>query len=409
MVTSVTISPSSKTMNIGNSAYLYETVCPTNATNKCVKWSSNKTSVATVNPDTGLVIAQGAGTATITAAAQDGSGKKGYCTITVKAPIRVTGVEVCPTSLTMNVGDIEYLCASITPYNATNQTITWCSSNESVATVGLYTGKVTAKKAGTTTITATSADGGYQDCMTITVNYCGGSNYRDVTKHNMTLQSDGYYVCSKCGYRIMSPSLQDRLILSSDDYLKVIALSHYYSQMILLADKYPLKAWGYNSFANSAKISIDTIRSKNEYNQLYDYKGSNGKYYCAETNNTTASFVTSSNINALTLGSYNGLYESIAELVLGYYCPEVALLVDIIQLVTEESNALDFGSLVASLYGLDDYANALSIASTALGMATSEVQIGDRVINISFNAYSHAEYVFDEDNRIKEVRIFNTF
>ena len=179
--------------------------------------------------------------------------------------------------------------------------------------------------------------------------------------------------------------------------------------MILLADKYPLKAWGYNSFANSAKISIDTIRSKNEYNQLYDYKGSNGKYYCAETNNTTASFVTSSNINALTLGSYNGLYESIAELVLGYYCPEVALLVDIIQLVTEESNALDFGSLIASLYDLDDYANALSIASTVLGMATSEVQIGDRVINISFNAYSHAEYVFDEYNRIKEVRIFNNF
>ena len=409
LVSSVTVTPSSKTMTVGGSAYLHETVCPTNATNKCVKWSSNRTSVATVNPDTGLVIAQGAGTATIIATAQDGSNKKGYCTITVNPPVAVTGVEVCPTSLTINVGDIEYLCASITPYNATNQTVTWCSSNENVATVGLYTGKVTAKKAGTTTITATTADGGFQDCITITVNYCGGSNYRDVTKHNMILQSDGYYVCSKCGYRIMSPSLQDRLILSSDDYLKVISLSHYYSQMILLADKYPLKAWGYNSFANSAKISIDTIRSKNEYNQLYDYKGSNGKYYCAETNNTTASFVTSSNINALTLGSYNGLYESIAELVLGYYCPEVALLVDITQLVTEESNALDFGSLIASLYDLDDYANALSIASTVLGMATSEVQIGDRVINISFNAYSHAEYVFDEDNRIKEVRIFNNF
>lgn len=84
LVSSVTVSPSSKTMNIGASAYLYETVRPTNATNKCVKWSSNKTSVATVNPDTGLVIAQGAGTATITATAQDGSNKKGYCTIVVE-------------------------------------------------------------------------------------------------------------------------------------------------------------------------------------------------------------------------------------------------------------------------------------------------------------------------------------
>ena len=169
LVTSVTVSPSSKTMNIGASTYLYETVCPTNATNKCVEWCSNRTSVATVNPDTGLVIAQGAGTAKIRATALDGSGKYAECTITVKAPIPVTDVEVCPTSLTMDVDDIEYLCASITPYNATNQTVTWCSSNEDVATVGLYTGKVTAKKAGTTTITATTADGGFQACCKVEV------------------------------------------------------------------------------------------------------------------------------------------------------------------------------------------------------------------------------------------------
>jgi hypothetical protein len=115
------------------------------------------------------VTAQGVGTATITATAQDGSNKKGYCTITVNAPVAVTGVEVCPTSLTMNVGDIEYLCASITPSNATNQTVTWCSSNENIATVGLYTGKVTAKKAGTATITATTSDGGYQASCNVTV------------------------------------------------------------------------------------------------------------------------------------------------------------------------------------------------------------------------------------------------
>lgn len=129
----------------------------------------NKTSVATVNPDTGLVLVQGAGTAKIRATAQDGSGKYAECTITVKAPIPVIDVDVCPTSLTMNVGDIEYLCASITPYNATNQTVTWCSSNENVATVGLYTGKVTAKKAGTTTITATTADGGFAASCTVEV------------------------------------------------------------------------------------------------------------------------------------------------------------------------------------------------------------------------------------------------
>ena len=58
LVTSVAVNPSSKTMNIGDSVYLYETVCPTNATNKCVIWSSNKTSVATVYSEIGLVVAQ---------------------------------------------------------------------------------------------------------------------------------------------------------------------------------------------------------------------------------------------------------------------------------------------------------------------------------------------------------------
>ena len=71
---------------------LRETVCPTNATNKCVKWTSDKPHIAFVNPDNGFVTAQGTGTAKIRATAQDGSGKYAECTITVKAPIRVTDI-----------------------------------------------------------------------------------------------------------------------------------------------------------------------------------------------------------------------------------------------------------------------------------------------------------------------------
>lgn len=408
-VESVTVDTETRVMHVGTSAQFTAAVLPADATNKLLHWTCSDTEVATVNSETGVVTAKAVGTANIYATSQDGTEKQGVCVLTVEPPIHVEGITMCCCTHTMNVGETGYLSYDIYPADATDQSITWCSSDPDVVQIDVATGRMTAVLGGTTVITATTNDGSFVASCTVTVNYCGSSNYRDVTKHNMVLQNDGYYVCSKCGYRIMSPSLQDNSILSADDYLKVVALSHYYSQMILLADKYPLKSFYYNSFVNLAKIAIDTIRSKNEYAQLYAYKGSNGKYYCTETNNTTASFVTISNINALTLGSYNGLYESIAELVLGYYCPEVALLVDIIQLVTEESNALDFGSLVVSLYGLDDYANALSIASTVLGMATSEVQIGDRVINISFNAYSHAEYVFNEDNRIKEVRIFNNF
>ena len=86
LVSSVSISPSSKTMTVGGSAYLYETVCPSEATNKCVTWSSSDESVVTVNPDSGFIMAQGIGTATITATAQDDSNTKGMCNVVVELP-----------------------------------------------------------------------------------------------------------------------------------------------------------------------------------------------------------------------------------------------------------------------------------------------------------------------------------
>lgn len=169
LVSSITLNHSSYTLNPNGAVLLRESICPTNATNKCVRWSSSNNGVARVNPDSGYVTAQGAGTAIITATAQDGSGKYAECRVTVNRPIAVTDIEVCPTSLTMNVGDVEYLCTTIIPYNATNQSVTWCSSNENVATVGIHSGRITAKRAGTATITATTADGGYQANCTLTV------------------------------------------------------------------------------------------------------------------------------------------------------------------------------------------------------------------------------------------------
>lgn len=59
------------------------TVTPENASDKSVIWKSSDAEVATVSSD-GVVTAVNVGTATITVAAKDGSGKKATCTITVK-------------------------------------------------------------------------------------------------------------------------------------------------------------------------------------------------------------------------------------------------------------------------------------------------------------------------------------
>jgi hypothetical protein len=72
-------------------------------------------------------------------------------------PIAVTGVTVTPTTVSMNVGENKTISAVVSPTNATNQILTWTSSDKTIATVGTN-GVVTAVAQGTVTITATSLD-----------------------------------------------------------------------------------------------------------------------------------------------------------------------------------------------------------------------------------------------------------
>ena len=74
--------------------------------------------------------------------------------------VSVTGVTLDKTKLTLAVDKNTTLTATVSPSNATNKGVKWSSSDTSVATVD-NSGKVTAKKAGTATITVTTDDGGY--------------------------------------------------------------------------------------------------------------------------------------------------------------------------------------------------------------------------------------------------------
>ena len=136
-------------------AQLTATVYPSNATNKNISWESSNPSVATVSSN-GLVTPVSAGDATITCRAVDGSGVKATCGITV-LPILVENIELNASSASLKVGETKQLTATITPSNATNKTVTWTSSNPSIATVDSY-GKVTAKAKGSATITCKAND-----------------------------------------------------------------------------------------------------------------------------------------------------------------------------------------------------------------------------------------------------------
>ena len=82
--------------------------------------------------------------------------------------VAVTSVSVAPTTLALNVNETGNLAATVLPENATDKSVTWSSSNASVASVDAD-GKVTGVAAGTATITATTTDGGKTATCAVTV------------------------------------------------------------------------------------------------------------------------------------------------------------------------------------------------------------------------------------------------
>jgi len=136
------LSSTSMTMKVGDSKLL--TV--NNLAGRSVTWSSSNANVASVNG--GMVFANASGSCTITASLSDGTTLT--CSVTVQSQPRPS---LNKTTLNMKVGDTGMLYVN----NRGNRGVTWSSSNANVASVS--GGKVSAKAAGSCTITARLSDG----------------------------------------------------------------------------------------------------------------------------------------------------------------------------------------------------------------------------------------------------------
>jgi uncharacterized protein YjdB len=158
-VIGVTLNLSEATIEVGESIALEATVSPENATDKTLTWRSSDETVATVN-DLGVVKAQSAGKTTITVTTSNGISAS--CVITVTQP--VTGVSLNLSEATIEVGESIALEATVSPETATDKTLTWRSSDETVATVN-ESGVVKAQSAGKTTITVTTSNGISASCV----------------------------------------------------------------------------------------------------------------------------------------------------------------------------------------------------------------------------------------------------
>jgi hypothetical protein len=86
----------------------------------------------------------------------------------MNSAVAVTGIAVVPNSLFTYPAATQQLSAVLSPTNATYPSVTWSSADTNVVTVSA-SGVLTANTAGTTTITATTLDGGFSAGCSVTV------------------------------------------------------------------------------------------------------------------------------------------------------------------------------------------------------------------------------------------------
>lgn len=144
-VESLTINSSINTINVGNTLTLDLTINPEDATDPKISWASSNAAVASVV--NGIVSAYAPGSVTITASC--GSVSASY-NLTVLQP--ATSLTLNYETLTLELGDMEDIIATVLPSNTTDQ-VFWSVLPNNVATVNEQ-GIVQATRVGETTVTA---------------------------------------------------------------------------------------------------------------------------------------------------------------------------------------------------------------------------------------------------------------
>ena len=151
------------TMGLNQTRQLQVKITPSDTTNKNVQWTSSNNSVATVDSN-GVVTSKNSGSTIITATTHNGLKTEFF----IEVEIPVTNITLNSNEINLNPGGTFKLDATVNPSNASNKNIKWISSNESIATVD-QSGNVTADVAGTTYISAVSADGKVVATCTVNV------------------------------------------------------------------------------------------------------------------------------------------------------------------------------------------------------------------------------------------------
>lgn len=220
-VSQIVFDKSDLELTIGDNATLSYTIKPENATYKDVVWESKDSEIATVS-DLGTITAVGVGKTIITAKVPN-SEIKSECNVTVN-PIHVSSVTCSPSEAKVLLGGRLQLTHTVSPDNATDQSVIWSSSNPRIANVS-NDGTVSGYELGNAVITVSSVDGGKKAESTIKV-----ANIDEFVTVQTSVGSEGSsstgfysYLRLKLNTNVSSSIYINSIILTdADDYVRYI-------------------------------------------------------------------------------------------------------------------------------------------------------------------------------------------
>ncbi len=163
-VTGIQISPDTLTVEDGTKGKLTANVLPENASVRTYSWKVEKESILRMDSD-GNYVALKPGSTTATVTTKEGN-FSAVCRITVK-PVPVSKVSL-QAGMNLDIGEICTPVWHISPWNATNQNVTWRSENPKVASVDRQ-GRICALSLGTTKVYIRTEEGGFSAACTVKV------------------------------------------------------------------------------------------------------------------------------------------------------------------------------------------------------------------------------------------------
>lgn len=157
----VTSAGGTNAVDVGNTLQMQAEVLPANADLSTVTWSVDNTSIATIDPSTGLLSAVAEGVVVVTATSDDLAAVTGTLEVIVGAPIILVS-EINITSEIeggIAINQTSQMTAEVLPLSSDDTSVTWSVTNGTgEATIDPSTGILTGVAVGTVTVMATAND-----------------------------------------------------------------------------------------------------------------------------------------------------------------------------------------------------------------------------------------------------------